>query len=106
VALWRGHSLSNLGQIGACTLALLLGLLNTVLPLCHAHRDSSDALYDDECPDLRLAMSADSAGPGFRPLAENGVPLDVGELLDGLAPSFIPDVRLAQTDARAPPLPA
>jgi hypothetical protein len=99
------HSLGNLSQIGACTLALLLGLLNTVAPTYHAHRGSSDTLYDDACPDLRLAMSADSAGPSGRPLTENGAPA-VRESLAGLAPSFIPDVRPAQTDARAPPLPA
>jgi hypothetical protein len=100
------HSLGNLSQIGACTLALLLGLLNTVAPTYHAHRGSSEALYDDACPDLRLAMSADSAGPRSRPLTESGVPVPVGESLAGLDPSFIPAARPAQTDARAPPLPA
>jgi hypothetical protein len=92
--------------IGACALGLLLVLLAMDVPAHHAHRDLGVALYDDECPDLRLVMNADSGGPPVQPATEPDVPLPTG--LASRAPSdfFIPDVRLVQSEARAPPLPA
>jgi hypothetical protein len=100
------HSLGHVSQVGACALALLFLTLITGTPAHHTHRDPGTALYDDACPDLRLAMSADSAGPSARPLTDSDVPLAIGQSFNGAAASVLPGVRCAQTDARAPPRPA
>ena len=92
--------------IGACALGLLLVLLAMGVPTHHAHRDLGVALYDEECPDLRLVMNADRGGPPAQPATESDVPLPTGLAPSAPSDSFIPDVRLAQSEARAPPLPA
>jgi len=96
----------SLGPIGASVLGLLLVFLTMGAPAPHAHRGLSAALYDEACPDLRLAMNADRGGPPVQFLTESHVPLATGQAPSAPSDSFIPDVRLAQSEARAPPLPA
>ena len=95
----------SLGPIGASALGLLLVLLTMGAPAHHAHRGLGAALYDEACPDLRLVMNADSGGPPDQPATESDVLLPTGRAPSAPSDSFIPDVRLAQSEARAPPLP-
>jgi hypothetical protein len=101
--MWDRPSAPSL--IGVCALGLLLVLLAMGVPTPHAHRDLGVALYDEECPHLRLVMNANRGGPPAKPATESDISLPTGLAPSAPSASFIPDIRLAPSEARAPPLP-
>ena len=95
----------NLRLIGAVTCLLLLSLLVGSTSAHHRHRGPGEALYDDACLDLRLAMNSDHAGLGPPSPIEFGL-LPRSDSLGVASTSGNPDVRPPPTVARAPPHPA
>jgi hypothetical protein len=91
---------------GALACLLLLSLLVGSISAHHTHGGPGDALYNDACLDLRLAMNTDRGGlwpPS--PLDIDG-PLPTSDSLS-VVPAFgIPDARPMPSVARAPPRPA
>ena len=92
--------------MGLCAFALLLVLTGAATATRHSHAGPSDTLYDDACPDLRLATSVEGGGLGTQPSTGDSVSLPEIGLLASPAASFVRSIRLARADARAPPLPA
>ena len=96
------HGPGRLILRGALVLLLPL-LIVTEVPLLHTHHGPGSGLYDEECPDLRLATSAGRLGPSPCPL------IGIGLLLPGAGspevprPLVVPGIPLGPPDARAPP---
>jgi len=100
------HSRDHRSVVGLCAFALLLVLTSAATATRHSHTSPSDTLYDDACPDLRLATSVDSGGLRAQPSTGDFVSLPEIGLPASPAASFVRSIWLARADARGPPLPA
>jgi hypothetical protein len=100
----RGQGRLTLTSVGV--LALLVVVVTTSVPICHAHHSSDDSLYDGACPDCRLATNAVGAGPVSRPSNADRLELPARERIVDWVTTFASNAQVDPSSARAPPLPA
>jgi hypothetical protein len=101
-----GHGQGRLTLNGVGVLVLLVIVVTTSVPICHAHHSSDDSLYDGACPDCRLATNADGAGPVSRPSNAGRLALPARERIADWVTTFASNAQLDPSSARAPPSPA
>lgn len=97
------HSRGHLRLIGLCAFLLLLSLVSAGPATRHTDIGPSATLYDDACPDLRLASGVDRGGLRAPPPTGDGLTLpEIGALADPSG-SVVQSVALGRAAARAPP---
>jgi hypothetical protein len=101
-----GHGQGRLIPNGVGVLVLLVIVVTTSVPICHAHHSSHDSLYDGVCPDCRLATNAVGAGPASRPSNADRLELPARERIVDWVTTSASNAQPDPSSARAPPLPA
>ena len=95
---------SGLSIFGTVAVLLSALVLAADVPASHHHDTRGTALYDQECPAMRLATSAGSIGLGPRPMTDLGPAPPAPEAVPSRPLRAVLGTVLLPPDARAPPL--
>lgn len=95
---------SGLSMFGAVAVLLSALVLAADVPASHHHDTRGTALYDQECPAMRLATSAGSLGLAPGPMTDLGPAPPAPDAVPSRPLRAVLGAAPLPPDARAPPL--